>query len=468
MEINFNCRKCGQKLAVDSSSGGASFNCPTCSEPLVVPMMVPVSPRPAVPATASAVPPPLPKSALRMPTGKRTAIIAGCVMAALLLLLGGVTVLRPVWKTLGDRMRKMREQVGSGRVITATDGSSEVTVPFGWSVWTDLNTKGQLQVAFPAAEKYLVVITEKKSDLPGMTLEKFSAVVRDRMAGKLSSVEQSGPQELQVNGLRAIQYVVKGIYPGKEANVAVTYLHTCAEDSTQFHQIMAWTLQSRFNSNRSDLEKVIATFKSHPDGPSRTSARREPPPARTTPRDPAAVRKPPPAVSVRKPAAGATAGADAMHTRMMGSGSLEFEEVSPDGAVLAGFEVGLGSFANKPVIHSIRPVYRNSQGEVTGEPHGTFDKGQIAVKAKEGYAVAGITVKAGIGIDGMSVTFMRIKDDKTLDASDAYTSEWIGGKGGGRETLLAGTGTPVTGIFGKLNAKQEVNGLGLVLGPSPN
>lgn len=149
----------------------------------------------------------------------------------------------------------------------------------------------------------------------------------------------------------------------------------------------------------------------------------------------------------------------------MGSGAREFHDVSPEGAVLAGFEVGLGNFANHPVIHSLRSIYRTSQGEVNGEQHGTFDKGQLVVKAKAGYAVAGITVKAGLGIDGMSVTFMRIHN-KTFDPSDSYTSEWIGGKGGGRETLLAGTGTPVSGIFGKLNAKQEVNGLGLVFGGS--
>lgn len=40
MDIIFNCPKCDQELAVDSSGAGSEINCPTCGEKLVVPQTV--------------------------------------------------------------------------------------------------------------------------------------------------------------------------------------------------------------------------------------------------------------------------------------------------------------------------------------------------------------------------------------------------------------------------------------------
>lgn len=37
MDIIFNCPKCEQELAVDSSGAGSELNCPTCGETIVVP-----------------------------------------------------------------------------------------------------------------------------------------------------------------------------------------------------------------------------------------------------------------------------------------------------------------------------------------------------------------------------------------------------------------------------------------------
>ena len=130
--------------------------------------------------------------------------------------------------------------------------------------------------------------------------------------------------------------------------------------------------------------------------------------------------------------------------------------------MLTGFTVGLGKFVGKPVIHSLQPIYTTATGETSGTQHGTFDNGQIEVKAKPGYAVAGLTVKTGLGLDGMSVTFMRW-DGQKLDPADSYTSDWIGGKGGGRETPIGGDGTPVRGVSGRLNQRGVVAGVGLIM-----
>jgi DNA-directed RNA polymerase subunit RPC12/RpoP len=52
MDIIFNCPKCEQELAVDSSGAGSEINCPSCSEKIVIPQSAKLA-RPApTPAAA--------------------------------------------------------------------------------------------------------------------------------------------------------------------------------------------------------------------------------------------------------------------------------------------------------------------------------------------------------------------------------------------------------------------------------
>jgi hypothetical protein len=138
-----------------------------------------------------------------------------------------------------------------------------------------------------------------------------------------------------------------------------------------------------------------------------------------------------------------------------------FKDQAPEGGRLIGFQIGLGKFFNNDVIRAIRPIYWTPKGEVLGDQRGTDTSRIVDVKAKAGYAIGAIIGKAGLGLDGLSVTFMRVEGAR-LEPKDAYQSEWIGGHGGGQETKLGGTGSPVIGIVGKSNAK-DLTGLGLML-----
>jgi hypothetical protein len=149
-------------------------------------------------------------------------------------------------------------------------------------------------------------------------------------------------------------------------------------------------------------------------------------------------------------------------TRVLG-GAFDpaFTDTAPDGAMLVGFEIGLGKFGNSDTVGAARPIYRTGAKETPGNQHGTKTKRLVKVVAREGYAVGAITVKAALVVDGMSITFMKI-DNGQLDPNDAYESAWIGGNGGGPPVRLGGTGTPAIGIAGKAN-NRDMTGLGLLL-----
>ncbi len=129
--------------------------------------------------------------------------------------------------------------------------------------------------------------------------------------------------------------------------------------------------------------------------------------------------------------------------------------------MLIGFEIGLGKWGPNDVIATFRPIFRNRQGtEVLGRQHGTPTGKTIRVKAKRGYAVAGLKTKAVAMVDGLWVIFMR-QGAHGLNVNSSYESPWVGGTGG-METTLGGDGALVIGIVGR-ETDKDCPALGLML-----
>ncbi|HXD86249.1 MAG TPA: hypothetical protein VN641_07135 [Urbifossiella sp.] len=138
------------------------------------------------------------------------------------------------------------------------------------------------------------------------------------------------------------------------------------------------------------------------------------------------------------------------------------QDDAPPGGLLVGFEVGYGKFGNNLTIGTLQPIYRSGDRESTGEKYGKDSPaGNAKLVAKPGYAIGAITAKAGLSIDGFSVTFMKI-DGGRLNPNDAYESEWMGGMGGSGPQKITGQGEPATGIL--VRHKAQISGIGLVFG----
>ncbi|HEV3144015.1 MAG TPA: S1C family serine protease, partial [Gemmataceae bacterium] len=131
---------------------------------------------------------------------------------------------------------------------------------------------------------------------------------------------------------------------------------------------------------------------------------------------------------------------------------VEFVDRAPKKGLLIGFEIGLGPFGPIDIVTAMRPIYRAEMKEVLGKQYGTIIKDVAAVKAKEGYAVGGMTLRTGALVNGLSLTFMRAQDGK-LDPGDSYESDWIGDITGGSDKPRQGDGAPVIGIAGDTSDK---------------
>ena len=161
-------------------------------------------------------------------------------------------------------------------------------------------------------------------------------------------------------------------------------------------------------------------------------------------------------------------------------GKVAFSESPEDGGVLIGFDLGLGKFLDIENIYALRAVYLTRSGEVTTKEHGLFhNKVQaknklvktkvlrtVHLRASPGYAVGGVTLRSGLNINGLSVTFMRIHD-RRLDTNHSYESNWVGDRTGGGEAYLGDDGAPVVGICGGQDA-EKVSALGLYFIKEPD
>ena len=156
-----------------------------------------------------------------------------------------------------DRERLQRLST-ERKEIASDDGKIKVTVPGTWTKLPELDKRASLQVGNKSKEVYLIVITDTKTDLDNMTLEKHHQQTRDRMLQKMKNASATQPASLTIDGHPALQDELTGTENG--ANVV--FLHTTVDDGGHFQQILAWTLKSRWQKQNQLLREVKNSFRS--------------------------------------------------------------------------------------------------------------------------------------------------------------------------------------------------------------
>ncbi|MBO0698998.1 MAG: hypothetical protein J2P46_11435, partial [Zavarzinella sp.] len=138
-----------------------------------------------------------------------------------------------------------------------------------------------------------------------------------------------------------------------------------------------------------------------------------------------------------------------------------FKSAGPAGGVLIGLEAKFTKFGDRDIVRAVRPIYRVGEKEQDGPLTGADLTGGVKLKAKDGYAVGGMSAKADWWCHGFSLTYLKLKGDGTLDPKDAYESEWVGWDGPIEIARHTGDGTPVVGLVGKI-VGRETTALGLL------
>ncbi|MGG6293426.1 hypothetical protein ACQ4M4_03295 [Leptolyngbya sp. AN02str] len=146
-----------------------------------------------------------------------------------------------------------------GSVFESTDKSSQIARLPGWVVEEGLNPSAQIQAANPEAQIYLIVLSQNKADLGGITKEEHSELARQVLTSQLSKFETMGPSDTltQVSGYPAIQHTIYGSLN----DINVVYLHTTVETPNKFVQILSWTPPADFARNEPQMQQIVQSFR---------------------------------------------------------------------------------------------------------------------------------------------------------------------------------------------------------------
>lgn len=155
-------------------------------------------------------------------------------------------------------LKRLGRDGGSPTVLTSQDGKFQLTLPAGWRTETELNEEASLQGSNRSRELYVALLTDTKSDFEGdVSLADFTSVTRNHMVTQIHPTKTTEPTPVTINGNPALQYEVHAAVEGIKA----AYIITNVETSEHYHQILTWTLASRFEENRGVLLEVSQTFK---------------------------------------------------------------------------------------------------------------------------------------------------------------------------------------------------------------
>jgi hypothetical protein len=179
----------------------------------------------------------------------------GLVSGYIALVLGIMGIPLLVSMIQSDRERLQRLSI-ERKEIVSDDGKIKVTVPGTWTKLPELNKQASLQVGNKSKEVYLIVITDTKTDLDNLTLEKRHQQTCDRMLQKMKNASATQPVSLTIDGHPALQDELTGTEKGTN----VVFLHTTVDDGDHFQQILAWTLKSRWQEQAQLMREVTASF----------------------------------------------------------------------------------------------------------------------------------------------------------------------------------------------------------------
>lgn len=172
------------------------------------------------------------------------------------------TLLFVVIFTLGcsaiNQIKKEVEKTQQPKVLTAADGTCQLSIPGGWVEDKALNDEAVIQTSHRFDELYVVVMSNNKADFTtDVTLDSLTQILRKNMSESVQQAESSNPTSTYISGNPARQFEMSGAVDG----IKIKYIYTVVEAPKYYYQIISWTLASRFDGNKSKLLEVVDSFK---------------------------------------------------------------------------------------------------------------------------------------------------------------------------------------------------------------
>lgn len=109
----------------------------------------------------------------------------------------------------------------------------------------------------PDRELYVIVIDESKAKIISFGLDYDLETYMKIASRTLDSAGMYVNKPLTINNYKALQTEIKT----KHKDKMVVYKLTAIETPKFFYQVLVWTTEDRYDSNKEDMEKIVSSFK---------------------------------------------------------------------------------------------------------------------------------------------------------------------------------------------------------------
>ena len=149
-------------------------------------------------------------------------------------------------------------QPAEDEIVTFLDDQYEIMKPASWSIMENLHDSADFQMGNYFEEAYVIILTDEITDFgDDMTAEDHAAITLPYILESLKDGSiLTGPTKLTVNGMQGVQHEITGVVD----DMKIIYLHTTLISENHIHQIVAWSIPSKYDGNLEYFIRVIESI----------------------------------------------------------------------------------------------------------------------------------------------------------------------------------------------------------------
>lgn len=216
---------------------------------------------PPIPSAPLGVTPPRPRASKPARAGINPLVILAVVGSAILVIaIFASLAIYGVQRYVEQSKRAMQaEGVGNSGIVDengnfqSLDGAVTIPNPGDYRrIENDVSPDASMFVGNLRRNEYLVVVSEPSVDMVDTSLRSYFVSVREQMLEFDPGRAVGVPVPEIVNGHEALSQVLEL----EVENLRVTYLLTAVKTSDQFHQLLQWTLRSRYSEVENQFKAI--------------------------------------------------------------------------------------------------------------------------------------------------------------------------------------------------------------------
>lgn len=167
---------------------------------------------------------------------------------AMLAVCGGIMVVAAV---------RFAKDATTMRTAVSSDGVSQVDVPSNWRSIDDIQDDTSLRVGNRFSDKYLAVMSERRSAYQDSFSRFEKSFVQMIRQGSAPGISLNQMDSIQIDGREAIRYQCRDKYNG----VDMAYYYALVQGDDYFHTVEAYSRATSADEYEQLLEKILPTFR---------------------------------------------------------------------------------------------------------------------------------------------------------------------------------------------------------------